>query len=225
MLKQVDNNIWFSTGRAQLLGAESDNKMFIIRNNKNELLIISPLAPTEELLKEVNELGEVITIVSPNPFHYLHLLDFWAKYPKASCIASPGLKKRKPYSYDHLKDFEFDLFDDFPQIELFNFDYKNEWKEIIFFHSPSGSLILTDLCFNLHKAEGWFGAKLMLNLHGIYKKFAVSRLMKLLIGNKKEARSVIDSLYKLPMTRVLVNHGEPLEENCQEELKKAFHWL
>ncbi len=225
MLTQVDDNIWYAQGVGKLIGAKSDNKMFIIRNNKHDLLIISPLEPTVKLREEIERLGKVSLIVSPNPFHNIYLLEFWSYYKDAHCVASPGLKKRKPYIFDHIKDFRFDLFDSFPQVELFLYSYKKDWKEIIFFHSPTGSLLLTDLCFNLYDAYGWFGAKLMLKFHGIYRRFAVSRLIKLITGNKDEARSIVAKILKLPIRRILVNHGKSIEDDCHDHLKNAFSWL
>lgn len=119
----------------------------IIRLKKNALFIHSPIALTSALKQEVDALGIVKYLVSPNAIHHLHLGEWSEAYPTATLYASPGLiAKRKDVT------FKTTLSTDTPepewegQIEQSLFKSWNGWfDELVFFHCESRTVILTDM--------------------------------------------------------------------------------
>ena len=123
------------------------HRSVVIRLNDNSLFILSPIKLTSDICNEMNALGEVKYLVSPNHLHHLNMGDWKQAYPKAKLYASPRLiPKRKDLTFDKT------LSEDTPepewttQIEQCVFGSGNGWfDEIVFFHCESRTVIFTDL--------------------------------------------------------------------------------
>jgi hypothetical protein len=63
--------------------------MTVIKLNDGSLWIHSPIAPNKNLLKEIDLLGKVRYLVSPNKIHYVHIFAWKKIYPDAIAFASP----------------------------------------------------------------------------------------------------------------------------------------
>ncbi len=98
-LKLVDKNIWIVDGsvvRMAMYGMmiPFSTRMTIVRLNNGELWCHSPIALTEGLKTEIDSLGLVRHLISPNKIHYVHI-STWAKaYLEATTWASPGVRER-----------------------------------------------------------------------------------------------------------------------------------
>jgi len=82
-LKLVDENIWIVDGsvvRMAMYGMmiPFSTRMTIVRLNNGELWCHSPIALTEGLKTEIDSLGLVRHLISPNKIHYVHI-STWAK--------------------------------------------------------------------------------------------------------------------------------------------------
>lgn len=76
------------------------HRAIVIRLNDNSLFIISPIYLTPDLRAEVDTLGAVKYIVSPNHLHHLHMGDWDQAYPDTKLYASPRLPaKRKDLTF------------------------------------------------------------------------------------------------------------------------------
>ncbi|MEO0376700.1 MAG: DUF4336 domain-containing protein [Cyanobacteria bacterium P01_A01_bin.17] len=123
------------------------HRAVVIRLEDGSLFIHSPIALTPAIRNDIDALGTVKYLVSPNHIHHLRLSDWSAAYPDAKLYASPGLPpKRKDLK------FETTLSSDVPepewkgQIEQLNFKSWNGWlDEIVFFHCESRTVIFTDM--------------------------------------------------------------------------------
>jgi predicted CopG family antitoxin len=223
MLTQVTNNVWYASHFGSLIGGKSDAKMTIVRNSENELMLVSPIPINDQLLKVINKLGVVSKIIAPNPFHNLYFEAAIGLFPNAEGLVAPGLTQRmKKFSkYKELKSLKELNFNDV-LIELY--PYRGEWRELLFYVKEDQVLIVTDLCFNLFWANTSF-AKFMFRLQGIWEKFTVSKVIKLLTKDKKQAREVIDRIIALPKKHIVMAHGNILSEDVDTKFEKAFNWL
>ena len=109
------------------------------------------------LKEELNILGKVAYLISPNKLHHLFLSEWISAYPNAKCYASPALVAKR-------RDIKF--------IKELSNSPENEWadeikqtvfqgspimQEVVFFHIKSKTLILTDLIENFHlSALNWW---------------------------------------------------------------------
>jgi len=65
-------------------------------SGRNELLLYSPIRYDNALHMEIEELGQVRYILSPNKVHYLFVEEYLDNFPEAEFYAAPGLKERIP---------------------------------------------------------------------------------------------------------------------------------
>lgn len=77
--------------------------MTIIRLKNDDLWIHSPTLLTDNLKEEIDQLGQVRHLISPNKLHYIHI-PYWAKvYPDAISWASWGVEKRAKQNHIPIK--------------------------------------------------------------------------------------------------------------------------
>lgn len=72
----------------------------VMRLDDGSLFVLSPIQLTEALRAEIDQLGVVKYLVSPNHLHHLHLGNWSQVYSDAKLYASPRLPaKRKDLSF------------------------------------------------------------------------------------------------------------------------------
>ncbi|MBY7734187.1 DUF4336 domain-containing protein [Francisella philomiragia] len=228
MLNQLAENIWVVDGGAvPFFGLPYTTRMTIIRLENNDLFIHSPIKADSELISQVSEIGNVKFLISPNKIHHLFLQD-WAKiFPDAKIYASPGLRdKRKDIDFKaDLKDSPEPEWQD--EIDQLIFKGSRVMQEVVFFHKPSKTLILTDLIENFD--ENYFsGFKgLIAKLSGIVApngKTPIDWRMSFFFG-KKQASECFARILAWQPERIIVAHGKNIEINAVDFLKKSFKWL
>ena len=130
------------------------HRAVVIRLDDGSLFILSPIQLTPEVRADIDRLGAVKHLVSPNHLHHLHLGDWSQAYPDARLYASPRLAPKR-------KDLTFykTLSSDMPepewaeQIDQCLFGSGNGWiDELVFFHRASCTVILTDLVMDFDPA-------------------------------------------------------------------------
>lgn len=157
-LKPVGPNLWIADGdlihMAFPLGLKVpfSTRMTVVRLSDGGLWCHSPIAPSPALQAEIDALGPVRHLVSPNRIHYAHIPAWAARYPAAKTWASPGVRERAASQHIAVA-FSADLDDRAPPdwaIDLEQLAFAGSWAmtEMVFFHRASRSLILTDLIEN-----------------------------------------------------------------------------
>ena len=86
MLEQVHDALWVAEGEiVSFFGIAYPTRSVIARLENGDLWIWSPVKLTENLRAEVDRLGSVRHLVSPNKLHHLYLQEWKAAYPEARC--------------------------------------------------------------------------------------------------------------------------------------------
>jgi len=201
-------------------------RMSVIRLENGDLFIHSPIQPDDELMNAVAALGRVRHLVSPNKLHHLYMSDWKARFPGALLYASPGLRAKR-------KDIVFDtaLGDEGPaawagQIDQRVFRGSFFMEEVVFFHRASRTLILADLIENFPADHftGW--QKWLARMIGIVQPdVGMPRDWRLTVLNRKRARECIAAIAAWKPEKIIVAHGDCIEENAGAALKRAFGWL
>lgn len=99
-LKSFGENIWIADGgeirMAFPLGVKIpfSTRMTVVRLSDGGLWCHSPVAPAPELFAQIDALGDVRHLVSPNKIHYAHIAAWKARYPQALAWASSGVRER-----------------------------------------------------------------------------------------------------------------------------------
>jgi hypothetical protein len=202
-------------------------RMTVVRLLNGDLFLHSPIKFNAALAEQLQELGQVRHLVSPNQFHYAHIGE-WAKaYPDAVTWASPRVRQRARARHIDVR-FDHDLNETPPQDWQRNLDQAlfpgGYFKEFIFFHRSSKTLILTDTIINLELDkidEPWRTATRLSRMdypHG--QAFFGMRLPILL--QRQKAQAAISKLRSWQPRRVILSHGRCFDADADEIIRRIF---
>lgn len=160
-LIQVASNIWTIEAKERVCYRPPmqprypySHRAVVIRLNDNSLFILSPIRLSPDIRADIDRLGVVKYLVSPNHLHHLHMGDWSQVYPDAKLYASPRLASKR-------KDLTFykTLSTDTPepewagQIDQCIFGSGKGWfDEIVFFHCESRTVVFTDMVMDFDPA-------------------------------------------------------------------------
>ena len=235
-LKPAGENLWLVDGpivRMAFLGGTMPfpTRMVVVRLANGDLFLWSPTEPDDRLRAEIDALGPVRHLVSPNKIHYAHIATWKRAYPEATAWASPGVRKRAASQRADVF-FDADL-GDLPEevwvkdLDQLIFRGGRFMEEVVFFHRKTRTLILADLIEN-------FEAEKVGGLHGWLVRLAGAAdpdgkapidLRLTFLGGKKEARSTFERMVGWEPEKVIMAHGRPYEREGTAELRRAFRWL
>lgn len=218
----VHNSVWHAQQPLKFGPISLTTRMTVVRLRDGSLWVHSPIVPTHELIEELQNVGTVRYVVAPNKTHHLFFLAFLNAHPSAQGFIAAGLGSKRP----DLSRFPHASHEApwGPEIEGFFVEGLPSLNETVWFHSDTGTLILTDLLFCFSEAtRGVTG--LVAKLLGVHGKLGMSRTMKLSTKDKQAmARSVLP-LLSLPVQRVIVAHDQIIDEQPVQKLVQAFAWL
>jgi hypothetical protein len=190
------------------------------------LFVWSPIALTPALRGEVDALGKIRWLVSPNKLHHLFLGAWKAAYPGALLYAPPGLRRKR-------KDLAFDAdLADAPDrawaIEIDQVLVRGSFylTEAVFFHRASGTAIVGDLIQSFPRDwfHGWRGV--LARLGGIVAPdIGAPSDWRSTFLNRRAARAAVARILAWPIERVLIAHGPPACTDGAAFMRRGFAWL
>jgi hypothetical protein len=203
-------------------GPRLPSRTTVVRLPSGRLLVVSPPPVEAGGLEHLDALGVVEEVLVPNSFHYVNAPGFLARYPRAILRVAPGLHQRvaglpageevaasAPASWG-------------AGLEHLVLGPARGVSEIALFHRPSATLVLTDLAFHM-VSYGSRVEQAFWRLNGVPAGFGPSRTARmLLLRNRPLAAAFLRRVLGWPFRRVLVAHGDPLEENAAVEFARAF---
>ena len=230
-LKPFGKDIWVVDGPViKFYGMPFTTRMVVVKLAGDELLIHSPINLTENLKQELDKLGKVKYLISPNKIHYWYIADFQKNYPEAITFASDGVQERskkasKNIRWDQeLKDLKPNYFTD---LEIIPIDGNRFMTEYTFFHFPSSSWIVTDIIenFEAQKINPFF--RIIAFLGGaLSPNGGTTRDQQMLFkGNHSLLKKNIDRVKELNPKQIIMAHGKILNNNIPSQLDRIFGWV
>ncbi len=224
-LQKVAEELWVAENRVRLAAQSVPARMVVVRLRDGSLLVHSPVEANTALRTELATLGPVRHLVAPSKYHHLWLADWLTSYPDAAVYGAPGLpEKRQDIAFDEV------LSDESPttwatEIDQLVFRGLPIFNEVVFHHRPSRSLIVADLVFNIHEADGLL-APMIMRLNGMWKRFGPSRMLRLMMSrNREAARQGIESILRWDFDRIVMSHGQVYDPGGHEAVERAFSFL
>lgn len=206
------------------------HRAMVIRLNDNSLFVISPIHLTPDLRAEMDTLGTVKYIVSPNHLHHLHMGDWSQTYPDAKPYASPRLpSKRKDLIFYKTLSTDTPELEWASQIDQCVFGSGNGWfDEIVFFHRASGTVIFTDLIMDFDSATFTPIAQVTTRWNQMYRHTPLGVQLAHTL-HRPTLRNALQTIRTWQPERAIVAHSPWL---CVEDkqqvaafLDSAFDWL
>ena len=187
-------------------------RMTVVRLSNNDLFLHSPIKFHGTLANEIPGRGTVRHLVSPNQFHYAHIGEWTKGFPNAVTWASPHVRERaraRHVDVEFTRDLEAGPPEEWRQEidqTLFPGGY---FKEFIFFHKASRTLILADTIINIELdkvAEPWRTATKVTGMYHPYGQIFFGMRLPLLLQRQK-AEVAIRKIHSWQPQRILLSHG------------------
>jgi hypothetical protein len=236
VLKPVGDELWVVDGpivRMPYFGGAMPfpTRMVVVRLGDGEVLLWSPTEPDEGLRSQIDALGPVRHLVSPNKLHYAHIAAWKRTYPDAVAWASPGVRERAASQRIDVT-FDADLSDE-PErawgedLDQLVFRGSRLLEEVVFFHRKTRTVILADLIENFEPSKVGGLYEWLVRLAGAADPDgkAPIDLRLTFLGRKDEARASLGRMLAWEPEKVIVAHGRWYERNGTAELRRAFRWL
>ena len=227
MLEEFGPSLYVAEGpTVSFYGFPYPTRMAVVRLSDGSAWVWSPIALSDALAREVESIGPVRYIVSPNKLHHLYLAEWVAQWPGARLYAPPGLARRKPEV-----SFDADLRDApdpswVADIDQVIFHGSLAMSEVVFFHRASRTAIFCDL-IQRHAEEdaaGWKGR--LMRLDGLVGKHgSTPREWRASFICRGRARAARRKVLDWQPERLLIAHGECARSGATALIEEALGWI
>jgi len=209
-LQRVAEDVWVAQkAMVKPGGVRIPVNMSVLRLVDRSLWLHAPIPIDDALAAELARLGPVRHVVAPNSFHHLFLSPCLARYPQAALYVAPGLPAKRPdLTATGVIGTAVPPWAN--EIDTVIIEGAPKLREVAFFHRASGSLLVTDLLFNV-TAPANAATGLVLRLMGTYRRLAVSRAWRLYTRDKSAQRPTLEALLEWPFVRIIPAHGTVYE--------------
>ena len=194
-------------------------RMTVLRLGDGRLILHSPVPISPELRGELETLGPVGFIVVPRA-HGKFAARASESFPAAQLLAAP----RAPWRRRSLA-FGVSLASRVPaqwagQIEsllVLGFPL----QEVVLFHRPSRTLVITDLCFNIQRSSSPV-ARLFFRANGMWQHFGPSRMIRRLVTDRVAFRQSLEHVLAWDFDRIVPGHGDVIQHAGPAALRAAW---
>ena len=203
-------------------------RMTVVTLANGDLVLHSPIAFNAALAEDLRSRGVIRHLVSPNQFHYAHIREWADAFPKAITWGSARAYKLAQLRRTDLR-FGAHLSEAAPA------EWKDEmdqtfvpagiFKEFVFLHMSSKTLILTDTIMNieLHKiSQPWRFATRLTGMHPPCGQIFFGMRLPLLL-QRRRTTAAFAKIRSWRPERIVLSHGRCFEENAAETVQRFFH--
>jgi len=203
-------------------------RMTVVSLGSSNLILHSPIAFDGSLAAELNRLGAVRYLISPNQWHYAHIGEWQRAYPDAVAWASPGVRERARARHIDVY-FERNLEAAPPEEWRAELDQTlvpgGIFKEFVFFHKASATLILTDTIMNLELDklhEPWRTATRLSGMYYPHGQIFFGMRVPLLLQRSK-AKAAFQRIQSWRAQRIILSHGRCFEgDGAAEAIRRLL---
>lgn len=225
MFREITDGLWHDTHDLSMGGVQFTTRSTLVRLGDGSLWMHSAIPIDDARASQIDALGEVRHIVAPNGWHDSFAGAAKQRYPHATLWASPALrhsKKRLPVDA-WLAQSEPAWADELRPLLI---EGAPKADEFVFLHPASGTLIVTDLLFQIRYPVNAL-TKLVLWMAGTGGgKLAQSRLWRSVTEDRAAAGRSIEQMLEWEFERVVLAHGDFVEGGkARTRTREALWWM
>jgi hypothetical protein len=204
-------------------------RMTVVRLQSGDLFLHSPIAFDPGLAVQLQSMGTIRHLVSPNQFHYAHIGEWSRAFPEALTWGSPRARRRArargiavQLKMDLGSNAPCEWRDDIDQVKVPG----GIFGEVVFFHKVSRTLILTDTILNLELdkiRQPWRSAARLTGMYYPQGQIFFGMRLPLLLQRKK-SRTAAERILSWEPERIIVSHGRCFDSNGAEVLQRVLGW-
>jgi hypothetical protein len=224
-LREFAPGIHLFESTVRFYGVRIQTRMTVVQLSDSRLLVHSPVALDPAIRRDLDSLGEVAFVVSPNKIHHLSIGEYTDAYPRAKAFASPGLPDRRP-------DLAFaGILGDQPDpawaAELDQAEIHGNlfFAEIVFLHRASRTLIVADLVENLDRETASILGRTLARLFGVGSEPVASPEHRLYTNDARAAAESLERIQSWDFERIVLSHGGLIESGGRAVMQTVAEHL
>jgi len=223
-LWSITKDLWVIDYPLRVGGLQLGTRTTVVRLTNGGVWLHSPGPLQPALTAEISALGPVQALVAPNAMHHLYLTQHIPAFPQAAVYVSPALpaKLKGALTYEILSDEPPTLWRN--ELAQHLVGGMPKLQEVVFCHRASRTLILTDLAFHIRHSDSWF-TRFFMRLNGAYGHFGPSRIFRTLVKDRAAFRSSLVRMQEWDFDRVIVTHGDVLENGGKTAMQTQYAWV
>jgi hypothetical protein len=228
----IADGIWIAEGSdVDFHGFPYPTRMVIIRLANGAVWVWSPIELSENVLADINRIGPVAHLVSPNKLHHLFLSQWRERFRQAHLWGPASTLAKRP---DLI--FEPALIDEPPRAWKSEIDqawFRGSFMldEVVFFHEASGTAIFGDLIqvfgndYLRTKWKPW--QRRVARMLGITMSTGARAPLDLRLSflNRRLARKARAKVLSWRPERVVMAHGECQRRDGCAFIGRSLSWL
>lgn len=210
----LDRPVWFG-------GVRLRARTTVVRLEDGSLLLHTPAPPTDALAEQLRALGPVRWLVVPNCWHHLGTPAAAAQFPDAQVVGPASALDRNEALRLHMDIQGAQFTQHVPELEALPLDGVPFWDETVLYHRPTQTLLGADIvCFAVAK-DHWTW-RCAARITGCYERVRVPPDARKKISDKGAAARSLQTLLDRPARRLIVGHGDVIEERWRDDLVEAW---
>jgi hypothetical protein len=218
-VQALAENIWVWRFPLVLLGTRIGRVVTVIRLERR-LLLHSTAPFSAEDVAAIRQLGEPGWLTEATLFH--------DTFARQGCSAFPNVPYLAPEGFDQLAQVRA-----VPlvppeewsgEVELLELKGIPKIRETVLYHRPSRTLVVADLVFNLGPGPGTpaWTRLFMRCVGGVKCSLGMSRFFRFMIRDREAFQQSLRTMMEWDFDRLIVAHGDVVENGAKEKLKQAF---
>ncbi len=222
-LQALGPDLWAIDHPLVVGGLALGTRTTIVRRPDGSVVLFSPGPLDDDDAAAIAALGPVGAVVAPNLMHYRFAAAACARFAGAPLFAPAALTRKRPEltvagppaavaaeSAGTLRAIEVG---GMPKLQ-----------ETLFVHSPSRTLIATDVVFNLRPPAPWL-TRAVMACNGGFDRFGPTRIVRAMVKDRGALRAGMAQLLALDFDRVVLAHGRVRETGGPAAVREAFRWM
>jgi hypothetical protein len=216
MVAEVTTDVWEVQDRLRLPGGVlMPLRMTVLRLGRR-LLLHSPVALSDDDARAIAALGTPTWVVAPSLLHHRFVRPCLDRWPGATLLGVAGLARKRP---DLPWQGEVGSIGD--DVQAVTVEGAPAFTEVALHHAPTGTLLVTDLLFNIVSPANRRTA-VLLSLMGTRGRLAMSRAWRFGTRDRAALKASVEKILAWPFRRVLPGHGEICHD--PERARQALSW-
>lgn len=221
MLIQHDTDLWSTHHTFKVRGLPISSQMTVVRLAGDRLWVHSPVPVSPKLRQDLAQLGEVCWLVAPSRAHDLFLQQASDSFPQAEVWVAPGLADARTAPRGARTLDTGGLAQWGTTLEGLQTAGMPTVNETLWFHRPSGSLIVADLL------QWWRGpmpwqVSAWAHAMGVRRQMGVSRMFRWFVQDRDAFRRSLTGLSAWPVRRVLMCHNSEVALDACAQVRRAL---
>lgn len=209
-LERLAENLYTVVGKLRMPLGETTRRMTVVRLAGNRLAIYSGIALAEPEMLRLEALGRPEFLIVPSAIHRIDAAPWKARYPQLVVIAPPGARDKVSQVVE-IDATSANLNDRRVRLDLVPGTGRGELSMVV--ETDTGkTLVVNDLIFNLPKVPGIAGLGLRLLGFGPGHPSIPKLVKRKLVKDDAAMRAQLRDWAAEGFERILVSHGEPIEE-------------